>query len=63
MMTPTAPPQKNKHGRGNKIMVGTVAKAMVGELEEDIREIFSRRLRKDMDGVIISSWDRGVHGE
>ena len=29
-------------------MVGTVVKAKVGELEEEIREVFSRRLRKEM---------------
>ena len=33
-------------------MVGTVSKAKVGELEEEIREGFSRRLRKDMTGVV-----------
>ena len=33
-------------------MVGTVMKYKVGELEEDIREGFSRRLRKEMTGVV-----------
>ena len=33
-------------------MVGTVVKAKVGELEEDIREGFSRRLSKDITGVV-----------
>ena len=32
-------------------MVGVVVKAKVGELEEEVREVFSRRLRKDMTGV------------
>ena len=33
-------------------MVGTVMKAKVGDLEEEIREVFLRRLRKDMNGVV-----------
>ena len=33
-------------------MVGTVVKAKVGELEEEISEGFSRKLRKDMTGVV-----------
>ena len=33
-------------------MVGTVVKYQVGETEEDIREVFSRRLRKEMTGVV-----------
>ena len=33
-------------------MVGAVVKAKVGDLEEDISEGFSRRLRKDMTGVV-----------
>ena len=33
-------------------MVGTVVKAKVGELEEEIREGFSMRLRKEMTGVV-----------
>ena len=41
-----------KHGRRNKIMVGTVVEAKVGELEEEIREGFLRRFRKDMNGVV-----------
>ena len=48
----TCPPQTKKYGRGNKIMVRTVVNAKVGELEEDIREIFSRRLRKEITGVV-----------
>ena len=38
-------------GGGVGIMVGTVDKANVGELEEDIRERFSNRLRKELTGV------------
>ena len=33
-------------------MMGKVVKANVGDLEEEIREIFSRRLRKEMTGMI-----------
>ena len=33
-------------------MVGTVVKAKVGEMEEDIREEFLRRLKKEMTGVV-----------
>ena len=33
-------------------MVETVVKAKVGELEEEIREGFSRRLSKEMTGVV-----------
>ena len=33
-------------------MVGAVVKSKVGELEEDIREGFSRRLRKEITGVV-----------
>ena len=40
------------HGRENRIMVGTVVKAKVGELEEYLREGCSRRLRKDVSGVV-----------
>ena len=32
--------------------MGTVVKAKVGELEEEIGEGFSRRLRKEMTGVV-----------
>ena len=33
-------------------MLGTVVKAKVDELEEEIREGFSRRLRKEMTDVV-----------
>ena len=33
-------------------MVGTVVKSKVGDLEEDIREGFLMRLRKEMTGVV-----------
>ena len=33
-------------------MVGTVVKSKVDELDEEIREIFVGRLRKEMTGVL-----------
>ena len=33
-------------------MVGTVVKAKVGDLEEEVREGFLRRLRKELTGVV-----------
>ena len=33
-------------------MAGTVVKGKVGEMEEDIRKGFLRRLRKDMIGLL-----------
>ena len=38
-------------GRGDKIMMGTVVKTKVGELEDEAREIFTRRTRKELNGV------------
>ena len=37
---------------GNNIMVGEFVKSKVGKLEEEIREVFLRRLRKEMTGVV-----------
>ena len=33
-------------------MVGMVVKAKIGELEEEVREGFSRRMRKELTGVV-----------
>ena len=52
MLSPPAPPQTKKRGRGNNIMVGMFVKAKVGELHEEIREEFFRRSRKKMTGVV-----------
>ena len=38
--------------RGNKMMVGMVVKDKVGDLDKEIREIFSRMLRKEMTGMV-----------
>ena len=34
------------------MMVGMVVKDKVGDLDEEIREIFSRMLRKEMTGMV-----------
>ena len=44
--------------RGKNILVGVVAKAKVGELEDEVREGFSRRPKKDLNGVV-----QGVSGK
>ena len=38
--------QRRFRGRGNNILVGEVVKANVGELEEEVREGFTRHMRK-----------------
>ena len=38
--------------KGNKIVVGTVVKSNLGELEEEVRECSSRRTRKEFTGVV-----------
>ena len=37
---------------GNKIVVGTVVKAKIGELEEEVRVGSARRMRKELTGVV-----------
>ena len=39
-------------GRGDKIVVGTVVKAKIGELEEEVRVCSSRRMRKELTGLV-----------
>ena len=51
-VTTCPPPDKEAREGGWVIMVGTVVKAKVGELEEEIREGFLRRLIKEMTGVV-----------
>ena len=41
-------------GRGNKIVVGTVVKAKIGELEEEVRVGSSIRMRKELTDVVQS---------
>ena len=45
------PTEKKPKGRGDKIVVGTVVKANIGELEEEVRAGNSRRTRKEFTGV------------
>ena len=39
-------------GRGGNIVAGTVLKAKVGDLEEEEREVFLRRFREELTGVV-----------
>ena len=40
-------------GRGEKILVGTVVKSKIGELEEEVRAGSSRIMRKELTGVVL----------
>ena len=51
------PTDQKLKGRGNKIVVGAVVKAKIGELEEEIRAGNSRRMRMEFTGVV-----QGVSG-
>ena len=51
------PTERKLKGRGNKILVGTVLKAKIGELEEEVRVDSSRKMRKELTGVV-----QGVSG-
>ena len=46
------PTQQKQKGRGNKIVVGTVVKSKIGELEEEVRAGISRRMIKDLNVVL-----------
>ena len=50
--------RKLKGGGGGKIVVGTVLKAKIGELEEDVRAVSSRRMWKYLSGGV-----QGVSGK
>ena len=39
-------------GRGNKIVVGTAVKAKIGELEEEVRVGSTRKMSKELTGVV-----------
>ena len=52
------PQSQNRKGGGNKIVVGTVVKAKIGELEEEVRRGSSRRMRKELTGVVQCLSDR-----
>ena len=46
------PTERISKGRGNKIVVGTAIKAKIGELEEEVRVGSTRRMRKELTGVV-----------
>ena len=46
------PTEREPKGRGNKIMVGTVVKAKIGELEEEVRAGNSIRMSKKFTGLV-----------
>ena len=45
-------------GGGVNILVGGLVKVKVGWFDNDVREVFSRQLRKKLNGVV-----RGVSGK
>ena len=45
--------------RGNKIVLGTVIKSNVGELEEEVRAGSLRSMRKELTGVVQGVFGRG----
>ena len=51
------PTERKLKVRGNKIVVGAVVRAKIGELEEEVRAGSSRRMRKELTGVV-----QGVSG-
>ena len=44
------PTERKSKGRENKIVVGTVVKSKVGDLEEEVRAGNSRRMRRELTG-------------
>ena len=46
------PTERKLKGRGNKIVVGRVVKAKIGELEEEVRVGSSIRMRKELTGLV-----------
>ena len=46
------PTERKSKGRGNKIVEGAVVKSKIGELEEEVRAGNSRRMRKELTGVV-----------
>ena len=45
-------------GRGNKIVVGTVVKEKIGELEEEVRARFPRKMKKELTILV-----QGISGK
>ena len=50
--------EKQLRGRGDKIVVGTVVKANIGELEEEVRAGCPRSSRKELTGMV-----QGISGK
>ena len=48
----SASTQRSCSGRRNKILVGSGVKAKLGELENEVKENISRRMRKELTGVL-----------
>ena len=46
------PTQQKLNGRENKIVVGTLVKAKICELEEEVRAGSSIRMRKELIGMV-----------
>ena len=46
------PKEGKLKARGNKIVVGTVVKSKIGELEEDVRAVSSRSMSEELTGVV-----------
>ena len=46
------PTKRKLKGGGNKMVVGTVVKSKIGDLEEEVRAGNSRRMRKEFTGVV-----------
>ena len=46
-----SPHTEKSRGRGNKIVLGTVVKAQIGEEEEEVRAGFPIRISKELTGV------------
>ena len=46
------PIERKLKGRGNKIVVGTLVKAKIGELEEEVRVGSGTSMRKEFTGVV-----------
>ena len=52
MLTPPPHPLDEEAREGKNIMIGTVVKVKVGDLEDETREGFLGMLRKEMIGVL-----------
>ena len=46
------PTERKPKGRGNQIVVGIVVKSKIGKMEEEVRAGNSRRMRKELTGLV-----------